>query len=157
MTASTDVRGTAAERAPGMGRRMGRALRLRCPHCGRGRVVGTWFHMRERCSACGIRTARGEDDFMLGAMVFNIAFAEGLLALVLVGVAVATWPDVPWRFLQFGGPVLMVLAPIAFLPFSRTLWMAFEPLYFPVSPEEAEEGRRWVREDGRELGTGNRE
>jgi hypothetical protein len=101
--------------------------------------------MRERCPVCGIRTARGEEDLMLGAMVFNIAFAEGLLALVLVGVAVATWPDVPWRFLQFGGPVLMVLAPIAFLPFSRTLWMAFEPVYFPVSAEEAEEGREWVR------------
>lgn len=146
MTASADMRATSAGRAPGMATRMGRAMRLRCPHCGRGRVVASWFRMRERCPACGIRTARGEDDFMLGAMVFNIAFAEGLLALVLVGVAVATWPDVPWRFLQFGGPVLMVLAPIAFLPFSRTLWMAFEPLYFPVTAEEAEEGREQVRE-----------
>jgi len=132
-------------RGAGWGTRTGRALRLRCPHCGRGRIVESWFRMRERCPVCGIRAARGEEDLMLGAMVFNIAFAEGLLALVLVGVAVATWPDVPWRFLQFGGPVLMVLAPIAFLPFSRTLWMAFEPVYFPVSAEEAEEGREWVR------------
>ena len=132
-------------RGAGWGTRTGRALRLRCPHCGRGRIVESWFRMRERCPVCGIRTARGEEDLMLGAMVFNIAFAEGLLALVLVGVAVATWPDVPWRFLQFGGPVLMVLAPIAFLPFSRTLWMAFEPVYFPVSAEEAEEGTEWVR------------
>lgn len=135
-------------RGAGWGTRTGRALRLRCPHCGRGRIVESWFRMRERCPVCGIRTARGEEDLMLGAMVFNIAFAEGLLALVLVGVAVATWPDVPWRFLQFGGPVLMVLAPIAFLPFSRTLWMAFEPVYFPVSAEEAEEGREWVRKRG---------
>jgi uncharacterized protein (DUF983 family) len=143
-------------RGAGWGTRTGRALRLRCPHCGRGRIVESWFRMRERCPVCGIRTARGEEDLMLGAMVFNIAFAEGLLALVLVGVAVATWPDVPWRFLQFGGPVLMVLAPIAFLPFSRTLWMAFEPVYFPVSVEEAEEGKEWVRNGG-EQGTGDRE
>jgi len=143
-------------RGAGWGTRTGRALRLRCPHCGRGRIVATWFRMRERCPVCGIRTARGEEDLMLGAMVFNIAFAEGLLALVLVGVAVATWPDVPWRFLQFGGPVLMVLAPIAFLPFSRTLWMAFEPVYFPVSAEEAEEGREWVRNGGAQ-GAGKRE
>jgi uncharacterized protein (DUF983 family) len=143
-------------RGAGWGTRTGRALRLRCPHCGRGRIAESWFQMRERCPVCGIRTARGEEDLMLGAMVFNIAFAEGLLALVLVGVAVATWPDVPWRFLQFGGPVLMVLAPIAFLPFSRTLWMAFEPVYFPVSAEEAEEGREWVRIGG-EQGTGNGE
>lgn len=143
-------------RGAGWGTRTGRALRLRCPHCGRGRIAESWFRMRERCPVCGIRTARGEEDLMLGAMVFNIAFAEGLLALVLVGVAVATWPDVPWRFLQFGGPVLMVLAPIAFLPFSRTLWMAFEPVYFPVSAEEAEEGREWVRNGG-EQETGSRD
>lgn len=152
----TQIGAAAPERAAGFGTRMGRALRLRCPHCGRGRVVRTWLHMRERCSACGIRTARGEDDFMLGAMVFNIAFAEGLLALLLVGVAVATWPDVPWRFLQFGGPALMVIAPVAFLPFSRTLWMAFEPVYFPVSAEEWEQGREWV-ENGGERGAGNGE
>lgn len=133
---------------PGLGRRMGRALRLRCPHCGRGRVLESWFRMRERCPVCGIRTARGADDFMLGAMVFNIAFAEGLLALALAAVVVVTWPDVPWTFLRFGGPALMVLVPILFLPFSRTLWMAFEPVYFPVAPEEAEEGRTWVRERG---------
>jgi uncharacterized protein (DUF983 family) len=153
--ADTKMRGTGAADEPGLGTRMARALRLRCPHCGRGRVVESWFRMRERCPVCGIRTARGEDDFMLGAMVFNIAFAEGVLALVLVGIAIATAPDVPWRFLQFGGPVLMVLAPIFFLPFSRTMWMAFEPTYFPVSAAEAEEGREWVRSGGgREAGSG---
>ncbi|HEX2189435.1 MAG TPA: DUF983 domain-containing protein [Longimicrobiaceae bacterium] len=130
----------------GIGARAARALRLRCPHCGRGRVLESWFRMRERCPVCGIRTARGADDFMLGAMVFNIAFSEGLLAVGLAAVVLGTWPDVPWTFLQFGAPALMVLAPIAFLPFSRTLWMAFEPVYLPVTPEEAEEGRAWVRE-----------
>lgn len=139
---------TDTEGRPGLGARMARALRLRCPHCGRGRVVESWFRMRERCPACGIRVARGEDDFMLGAMVFNIAFAEGVLAAVLVGIVVASWPDVPWRSLQFGAPVLMVLAPIVFLPFSRTMWVAFEPVFFPVSRDEAEEGRDWVRRNG---------
>lgn len=139
--------GGGVERA-GIGARAARALRLRCPHCGRGRVLESWFRMRERCPVCGIRTARGEDDFMLGAMVFNIAFAEGLLALALAAVVVGTWPDVPWTFLRFGGPALMVLAPVVFLPFSRTLWMAFEPVYFPVGPEEAAEGREWARRHG---------
>ncbi len=142
----TQIRGAGG--APGFGTRIGRALRLRCPHCGRGRVVASWFRMRERCPVCGIRTARGEDDFMLGAMVFNIAFAEGLLALVLVGIVVASWPDVPWTFLQWGGPALMVLAPIFFLPFSRCLWMAVDPIFHPVDPEEVEEGRAWVRTHG---------
>lgn len=134
-----------APRPAGLGTRLVRAAMLRCPHCGEGRVLESWFRMRERCPVCGIRTARGEDDFMLGAMVFNIAFSEGVLAVVLVSIIVATWPDVPWLFLRVGGPVLMVLAPIFFLPFSRTAWMAFEPLFFPVSEEEAEEGRRAVR------------
>ena len=38
----------------------GRALLLRCPHCGKGRVVRSGFRMHPRCPACGIRTERGE-------------------------------------------------------------------------------------------------
>ena len=58
-----------------------RALRLRCPHCGKGRVVRSWFRMHPRCPACGIRTERGEEDFFLGSMMFNIILSEGLFVV----------------------------------------------------------------------------
>jgi uncharacterized protein (DUF983 family) len=125
------------------GRLYGRALRLRCPHCGGGPVLESWFRMRSHCAACGIRTERGEEDFFLGSMMFNLILAEGLLALVLVGLVIAMWPAVPWNFLQFGTPVLMVLAPLLFLPFSRTIWLASDILIRPVTEEEM----RWHREN----------
>jgi len=124
---------------PGIGKMVVRAARLRCPHCGRGRVVETWFVMKPRCPACGLRPARGGDDYFLGAMTFNLVFSEGLLALILVGVGITTYPDVPWTFLQYGGVALMMLAPFVFLPFSRTLWMVVDLLLHPVTLEELEE------------------
>ena len=123
---------------------LGRAARLRCPNCGRGRVVESWFRMRERCPACGILVAREKDDFFMGAMMFNLVFSEGVLALLLVGLAIVTWPDVPWTFLQYGGIVLMVAAPFFFLPFSRTAWMAVDLMLHPPTDEDLEEGRRIV-------------
>jgi uncharacterized protein (DUF983 family) len=126
------------------GRLYARALRLRCPHCGGGPILASWFRMRTNCESCGIRTERGEEDFFLGSMMFNLILSEGLLALVLVGLVIAMWPNVPWNFLQYGTPVLMVLAPLVFLPFSRTVWLASDILIRPVTAEEME----WYRDNG---------
>ena len=120
-----------------------RAARLRCPHCGGGRLLESWFRLRPRCPTCGLRLDRGEEDFFLGAMMFNLVLSEGLLALGLVGLLVATWPDVPWTFLQFGFVALMVLAPFFFFPFSKTIWLASDILMRPVTEEEM----RWHHEN----------
>lgn len=122
----------------------GRALRLRCPWCGGGPVLSSWFRLRPRCPRCGLRTERGEEDFFLGGMVFNIALSEGLLAILLVGLVVALWPDVPWTLLHVGGVALMILAPIAFYPFSKMLWLALELLFRPLTEDEME----WHRASG---------
>lgn len=122
----------------------GRALRLRCPWCGGGPVLASWFRLRPRCPRCGLRTERGEEDFFLGGMVFNIALSEGLLAVLLIGLLVALWPDVPWTLLHVGGVVLMILAPIAFYPLSKMLWLALELLFRPLTEDELE----WHRASG---------
>lgn len=119
-----------------LGTRLWRAARLRCPACGGGPVMLGWMKPRPRCASCGMRTDRGEHDFFLGAMMFNLALAEGCLTLVLLAVAIAMYPRVPWTFFEYGGPVLMVLAPFIFYPFSRTIWLAFDLLLRPLTPEE---------------------
>ncbi|HEX5727667.1 MAG TPA: DUF983 domain-containing protein [Longimicrobiaceae bacterium] len=121
-----------------LARRLGRAIRLRCPNCGGGPLLESWFRLRPRCPRCGLRTERGEHDFFLGAMMFNLVISEGVLALVMVGVVIALWPDVPWRTLHYTGMALMVLAPVFFYPFSKTIWMAFDLLMRPVTPGELE-------------------
>lgn len=116
--------------------RLWRAARLRCPACGGGPILETWFRMKPRCPRCALRTERGEQDFFLGGMMFNIVLSEGALAVAFVGLVIAMWPEVPWSTLHIGGIVMMVLAPIFFLPFSRTIWMAFDLLLRPLTDAE---------------------
>jgi uncharacterized protein (DUF983 family) len=120
-----------------------RAVMLRCPHCGGGPVLASWFRMRSHCGTCGLRTERGEEDFFLGSMMFNLILSEGLFALVLVAWIISVWPNVPWDLLQYLVVVLMVVAPFVFLPFSRMIWLASDILIRPVTEEEMQ----WYREN----------
>jgi uncharacterized protein (DUF983 family) len=121
----------------------GRALALRCPHCGEGRIVASWFRMKPRCPACGLRTERGEEDFFLGSMMFNLILSEGLFTLFLIVLIVSRWPDVPWDFLQTWAIGLMAAAPFLVFPWSKTVWLASDLLIKPLTEEEL----RWHREN----------
>lgn len=115
-----------------------RALRLRCPHCGEGRIKGSWMKMKRVCPACGLRTERGEEDFFLGAMMFNLVLAEFLVVLAVVGFTIARWPDVPWDFITWLSLGLAVIAPFLFYPFGHSIWLASDILIRPVTGEEME-------------------
>jgi hypothetical protein len=87
---------------------------------------------------------RGEEDFFLGGMMWNIILAEGMLLLAGVLLAVLTWPDVPWTFMQWGGVALMAIVPFVFYPLSLTTWLASDILIRPVTAEEL----AWHRQSG---------
>ena len=114
----------------------GRALRLRCPNCGQGKLFTSWLRMRDRCPVCGLKLERGEEGYQVGSYMFNIVAAELIFAAVFVGVVVVTWPTPPWKLLQYGGIGLMVIAPFAFFPFSKTLFLAFDLLFRPAGCDE---------------------
>lgn len=113
-----------------------RALRLRCPNCGRGRLFQSWLRTRERCPVCGLKVERGEEGYQVGSYMFNIIAAELLFAAVFLGVVWATWPTPPWRVLEIGGVALMIVAPFAFFPFSKTLFLAFDLAFRPATRDE---------------------
>ena len=121
----------------------GRALLLRCPHCGGGPVVASWFRMHSRCGSCGLRTERGEEDFFLGSMMFNIILSEGLFIVFVIGLIWVQWPEVPWDFLQGWAIALMAAAPFLVFPWTKTLWLASDILIRPVTDEEM----RWYEEN----------
>jgi len=118
-----------------------RALRRRCPSCGAGPVTTGWIHTRPTCPRCRLRLDRGESDYFLGAIVFNMAFAEGLFAAALLTVLLWTWPSPPWDALYYGGIVGLIVAPILFYPYSKLLWLAFDLLFRPLRPEDFEPPR----------------
>jgi uncharacterized protein (DUF983 family) len=110
----------------------GRALLGRCPNCGGRDVWLSWLKMRETCPTCGLHFERGEDGYIVGAYMFNIIFAELFFIAIFIAVTIVMWPDPPWAFLQYGGVVLMILLPVLFYPFSKTLFLAFDLVFRPA-------------------------
>lgn len=113
-----------------------RALRLRCPHCGGGPVFLSWRRLVPSCPVCGLGFERGEQGYWLGAYFFNLMAVETVFGVWIMGVLWWTWPAPPWDLVQAGSVVLMLVAPFALFPWSKTLFLAFDLL---VRPPEAED------------------
>jgi uncharacterized protein (DUF983 family) len=114
-----------------LGRLLGRALVRRCPNCGGRGVFRSYLRQLDVCPHCRLRLDRGEGDFFIGAYTINLIAAEVLVVLGGVAVGIATWPDVPWDALTLGLTILMVVAPVAFYPLSRQVWLALDLLFQP--------------------------
>ncbi len=114
-----------------------RGVRRRCPRCGSTGALATWFRMAERCPSCRLRFER-ENDFYLGAYVVNFAVTEGLLfvALLVFVVRLNADPETSWLPIVVVGVVVAVGAPLAFFPFSRTIWAAIDLAMRPVFDED---------------------
>jgi uncharacterized protein (DUF983 family) len=113
-----------------------RALRRRCPACG-APIFASWFALRQSCPGCGLVLER-EEGYFTGALAFNIIFAELVWIATFVGILLATWPTPPWEWLRWGSVAGMILVPIVFYPFSKTLWLAFDLYFRPVERQEFE-------------------
>ena len=101
-----------------------------------GPVTVRWFQLMPACPGCGLRLDRGESDYFLGAIVFNMAFAEGLFAVGVFGVLLWTYPSPPWDALYYGGIAGMIAAPIVLYPYSKLFWLAFDLGFRPPGPED---------------------
>jgi hypothetical protein len=89
--------------------------------------------MKLSCPSCHLRFDRGEDDYFLGGYTVNFVVSE---LLIVVGAAlwiVIAWPDVPWRLVTWSLVCLMVLAPVAFYPLAKTLWLGLDLIIRPVT------------------------
>jgi uncharacterized protein (DUF983 family) len=110
-------------------RALGRAVRLRCPRCGRTRLFRSWFAMVERCGVCGLRFERAQ-GYWVGAIYLNYAAT----ITVAVGGFLVWWalaaPPVGWQ-LAVWGPFCVVF-PLWFFRYSRSFWLAIE---YAVNPE----------------------
>ena len=113
----------------------GRGMLRRCPNCGGGRLFRSWFKMAERCPRCGYKFER-QEGFAVGAMAINIVVTEGLFAVFFVVALVATMPDPPLVPLLVGGLALNLVVPIAFYPFSKTIWAAADLSMRPLDEAE---------------------
>jgi hypothetical protein len=72
--------------------------------------------------------------------MFNIVAAELVWAMLISAVTLATWPNPPWNLLLYGGGLLMLVLPLLFYPFSKTIFLAFDLLFRPERPAAREPG-----------------
>lgn len=100
-----------------------RALRLRCPRCGVGRLFVGWFRMPERCAHCSLKYERAPGYF-LGSAYINYGLTA-LLLLVLYpllhyGMGLTNRELAPW----LAG--VCVLFPLWAFRYARALWLAMD-------------------------------
>ena len=136
---------------PTLGRTLrlfGRGFLLRCPNCGKGPVLEGWFKLRAKCGTCGLRLLRGEHDRVMGS-VFILFTLVALVCYALIVVALSVTETTPWDLLDTGLPLLALVLVVALFPFSKLLWLAFDLMMRPVTPEELE----WHRASAREFET----
>ena len=110
---------------PSRGKIFARGLTKHCARCGSGGLFEHWTKMKPDCPRCGLHFER-EPGYWTGALAINIGVIFAIFAVAFVVILAFTVPDVPV------GPTLailvpvMVIGPIAFYPFSKTLWMAVD-------------------------------
>ena len=107
---------------------LGRAVRLRCPRCGQTPLFRGWFRMLPACASCGLSFERAQGYFV-GAIYVNYAATTP----IAVGGALVLWRvaglDPVWQ-LALWGPFVVVF-PLWFFRWSRSLWLAVELLANP--------------------------
>ena len=108
---------------PPLDQLIGRALRLRCPRCGVGRLFLGWFTMPARCEHCPLKYERAPGYF-LGAAYINY----GIIALgsTLAFTSLRFGFNVPTETLRYPLLAFCVLLPLYTFRYARAVWLALD-------------------------------
>jgi uncharacterized protein (DUF983 family) len=113
-----------------------RALFLRCPNCGKGKLFRRGYTMYDKCSVCGWLFER-EPGYWTGAIALNLVVTELLIAIVVV--PLATWLALTQQpitlLIAIGLPMPFIL-PFLFFRHAKSFWMSIDFWIHPVDPEE---------------------
>jgi uncharacterized protein (DUF983 family) len=108
---------------------VGRALRLRCPACGGGKIFRGLFTMHEACAACGRPFQRGP-GFFLGSIYFNYSVTGLAVIVIYFANFFGGWiSDTQMMVLL---TLFALLFPLWFFRYARALWIAFDELWDPT-------------------------
>jgi len=102
-----------------------RGATRRCARCGSGHLFHRWFTIAERCPGCNLKFER-EQGYWSGALAINIAVTAAVFILVFAIAIALTAPHIPVGELLAILVPLMIIVPIAYYPFSKTVWVAVD-------------------------------
>jgi len=127
---------------PSNARLWARGLTRRCAVCGQGHLFVRWFTMIDRCPRCDLVFERIEGHWT-GDLGINTVVSFGALLVTLLGGFFLTYPDVNGPALLVAAVLVAVVVPIAFWPFSKTVWLAIDLQFRPPEPGEVRDQYAW--------------
>jgi uncharacterized protein (DUF983 family) len=127
-----------------------RGLRRRCPVCGQNKLFRRWIGMLDDCPRCGLTFQRVPGQW-LGSWFLNICLAQVLVIGIVLGGAIAAYPDPPLLLLGLLGGAVTILFPIWFFPYSRMLWVAIDLAMRPLEFEEGVDPQWELATDAAQL------
>jgi uncharacterized protein (DUF983 family) len=111
-----------------------RALRLRCPVCGQGKLFRGWFRMYAQCEQCGFGFERGP-GYWLGSIYVNY----GLTAVLVTAAYFALFftDAIPQQWVLWLLTAFCFLFPLWFFRYARSIWVGFDMYFDPEPPAKA--------------------
>lgn len=102
---------------------LSRALRLRCPRCGEGKLFQGWFHMSETCQHCHFVIQRPA-GYYLGSAYINY----GITAVIITAVFLTGrfGFNVSSEQLLIPLMVFCLIFPVLLFRHARALWLALD-------------------------------
>ena len=123
---------------PSYGTLLSRALQLRCPRCGGGKLFKGWFRMHERCPECGLKYERAPGYF-LGSTYVNYGATAILLTIAYMGLHFGA--GFSNRELALPLAAFCVVFPLFLFRYARSYWLAMDCYFDPTGfdPEQEEQ------------------
>ncbi len=112
-----------------------RGCRKHCAVCNSGGLFTRWFTLAERCPRCNLRFERIEGHWT-GDLGINTIVSFGTLLIALIAGFLLSWPNAPGIELFIVAISIAGLVPLAFFPFSKTIWLAIDLIFRPLEPGE---------------------
>ena len=112
-----------------------RGVARRCPVCGSRGLFQHWVRMRPTCPGCGLRFRRTPGQW-LGSWFLNICLAQAVVVALLVAEVGLTWPEGPSLAALVLVAAAAVAVPVAFFPYSRTIWTAIDLAMRPLELDD---------------------
>ncbi len=112
---------------------LSRAVRLRCPRCGEGKLFFKAFRMYQNCPNCKLQYER-DPGYFLGSTYINYGCTALILTvsyLVLHFIAGIENRSLFWPLMTF-----IVLFPMLLFRYARSFWLALDRFVDPDDPDE---------------------
>jgi uncharacterized protein (DUF983 family) len=112
-----------------------RAVRLRCPNCGRGRLFRGVFRMLNRCPECGL-SYFPEQGYYVGAMIINyVATTAVVVGIFLLSTLFRDFTTLSVNFKILLWMAFAVALSLLFMRHAYSFWLGIDFWIKPRQPD----------------------